>query len=324
MKNKLIILLISLLFVQSCVMAEGRTDNKTYDEMANRPKNEMPMYGGKKSPFTETSPPQNAEEAAHYKSTCQGLTELGWKYFQQGNRDTAIKRFNQAWLYNPDNPHVWWGFGVIMGNRGEREGEENNLLDSIKFLKKALSLDVGNYKVMIDLSISYTKLGELKIKSNQEAIGNVFDNALQWSIEAEKINSKDASLWLNRAYTQTLMGLFNDAIINFQKAIELEPSNPEAYNDLAWLLSTCSDNQYRNGKEAIKLAKKALDLMPNIPPILDTLAAAYAETGDFKTAIELLKKAINLVSKDSNDDMRLLQEHLNSYEKKQPWREDQR
>ncbi len=90
---------------------------------------------------------------------------------------------------------------------------------------------------------------------------------------------------------------------------------------MAWLQATCLDERYRDGYKSVYNAKKANKLLPNNPPILDTLAAAYAETGDFKTAIELLQKAINLVNENSKEPLKPLTEHLDSYKQNKPWRE---
>ena len=57
-------------------------------------------------------------------------------------------------------------------------------------------------------------------------------------------------------------------------------------DELAWLLATYPDSKSRDGAEAVRLAERACDLTERrILALLDTLAAAYAETGDFPRAI---------------------------------------
>jgi tetratricopeptide (TPR) repeat protein len=66
-----------------------------------------------------------------------------------------------------------------------------------------------------------------------------------------------------------------------------------AQNNLAWLLATVANSQLRNGGEALKLARRANQLSGSSNPlILRTLAAAYAETGDFKRAISAAHAAL--------------------------------
>ncbi|MBX7168935.1 MAG: tetratricopeptide repeat protein [Pirellulales bacterium] len=72
---------------------------------------------------------------------------------------------------------------------------------------------------------------------------------------------------------------------------------PSAANNLAWILATCEDEQYRNGEEAVMWAKQVFDLYlqqqpPDFLEYVDTLAAAYAEAGKFSDAIDLARRAV--------------------------------
>ena len=108
-------------------------------------------------------------------------------------------------------------------------------------MKKAAVLFKDNYRVMIDLSITYTNYGESKIETDPKLAQMAFDSALQWSHLAEEINDTDAFLWYNRAHTQSLIGLFKEAVINYTKAIAIEPEYIEAYNDLVTFKSVGTD-----------------------------------------------------------------------------------
>jgi hypothetical protein len=67
-------------------------------------------------------------------------------------------------------------------------------------------------------------------------------------------------------------------------------------DELAWLLATYPDSNSRDGLEAVHLAERACALTEGRDPaLLATLAAAYAETGDFSRGVaaadEALKRA---------------------------------
>jgi tetratricopeptide (TPR) repeat protein len=93
-------------------------------------------------------------------------------------------------------------------------------------------------------------------------------------------------------------------------------------NTLAWLLATCSDASVRNGKQAVEIARNACDLTKwGDWRYLDTLAAAYAETGDFESAIKFQKLAINLQNLVTNEDPNGLKPRLDLYQQQKPYHE---
>jgi hypothetical protein len=91
-------------------------------------------------------------------------------------------------------------------------------------------------------------------------------------------------------------------------------------NNLAWVLATSPNDNLRDGKRAIELAKQGCDLTEyKQAHIVSTLAAAYAETGDFESAIKWSKKAVETGSEAIKPQ---LAKELESYEAKKPWREE--
>jgi tetratricopeptide (TPR) repeat protein len=114
-----------------------------------------------------------------------------------------------------------------------------------------------------------------------------------------------------------------DAIADFDKALAISPDESDMLNNLAWVLSTSPDDKLRDGKRAIKLATKACELTDyQQAHILSTLAAAYAETGDFEQAVKYSTKAVDLVKKSKDPEIQeALQKELDSYKAKKPWRE---
>jgi eukaryotic-like serine/threonine-protein kinase len=85
----------------------------------------------------------------------------------------------------------------------------------------------------------------------------------------------------------------NKAIQEWRTAAD--PDDENSLMGFAWSLATSPDAHSRDGTNAILLAEKALAARWNDPKILDTLAAAYAETGQYKKAVEIEKEAIGLL-----------------------------
>jgi tetratricopeptide (TPR) repeat protein len=78
-----------------------------------------------------------------------------------------------------------------------------------------------------------------------------------------------------------------------RRAVELRPNDVMILNQLAWLLATCPDDGARNGSEAVTVATRAAELSQwRDAAVLDTLAAAYAECGEFGEAVRWAEAAL--------------------------------
>jgi tetratricopeptide (TPR) repeat protein len=96
------------------------------------------------------------------------------------------------------------------------------------------------------------------------------------------------------------------------------------YNNLSWVLATSPNDEIRNGTRSLELAEKAAALSDyKAPHILSTLAAAYAEAGNFEKAVEWSQKAVELGDQEDHEQLEQLELELESYKKGEAWREKQ-
>jgi tetratricopeptide (TPR) repeat protein len=120
---------------------------------------------------------------------------------------------------------------------------------------------------------------------------------------------------LNRGYAYSLMGEYERAIADYRVARHIL-----TINNFAWLRATCPNAEFRNAKEAVKVATLLCDAFHNREGIyLDTLAAAYAEAGQFDDAVKTQKKALEdkaFVARYGDE----AQMRLKLYQAKKPYR----
>jgi len=94
---------------------------------------------------------------------------------------------------------------------------------------------------------------------------------------------------LGNLYYET--GDFAAAEIQFKKALALNPDDPEALNNLAWLYATAPVEELRKPADALRLAEKAARISP-LPHILDTLGESYFVNGRYAEAVQALEAAL--------------------------------
>jgi tetratricopeptide (TPR) repeat protein len=94
-----------------------------------------------------------------------------------------------------------------------------------------------------------------------------------------------------------------EAIQNYRQALDMDSNNPVALNNLARILATANKPELRDGREAVRLAAKAVELTDcREPTLIGTLAAAYAEAGQFANAVETARIAETLSSLTNRKD----------------------
>lgn len=116
------------------------------------------------------------------------------------------------------------------------------------------------------------------------------------------------------------------AIIEFREALRIEPDQPGVLGNLAWVLATSPEATLRDGAGAVILAERACALTGHqVPVLLDTLAAAYAEAGRFPEAVAMAEIAIVLARATGQTSVAdEIQSRLELYRTTRPYRQDPR
>lgn len=148
-----------------------------------------------------------------------------------------------------------------------------------------------------------------------------FDRAAEDDSMRIKINPYNAYLYYSRGQVRQASKDCPSAIEDFTKAIEIDATISNFYRRKAWVLATCIDGKWRNGKEALQLIEKAEQIKVS-PYNLNALAAAYAETGDFQKAISTMENLIkHIQEQNKTKNIEKFNKMLESYKAHKPWRE---
>jgi Tol biopolymer transport system component/Flp pilus assembly protein TadD len=117
-------------------------------------------------------------------------------------------------------------------------------------------------------------------------------------------------------------GRYDEARTHLEAAYAANPGDISTANNLAWLLATCPDAAYRDGPRALLLAEWACKATAyKSPPLLDSLAASYAEVGRFDDAVRTTRQAIEIVRGNPKASVDTLESRLRLYTAGRPYHE---
>ena len=132
-----------------------------------------------------------------------------------------------------------------------------------------------------------------------------------------------AEPWSDLGDALHLKGKAREATDCYERALHLSPELRNSLTGLGWILATCPDGSLRNGTRAVQLATKAVEISQRQRPIaLRTLAAAYAEAGQFDQATAVATEALKLAVAQSNSELASkLRLEIDLYQTKLPLRD---
>ena len=209
---------------------------------------------------------------------------------------------------------------------------------ALLFARSRANIGLKDYDAAIlDLEAAIDQLGEdpalliqlafyYEVAERSERAIEIFGDAIKAIGEPEDDGARKlkAEAIRGRGDARLSIGDHAAAVPDYEKALKLVPDDDGVLNNLAWVLSTSPDDAVRNGKRALELAKKAVEVTESKKPhIISTLASAYAEVGDFEQAREWSAKAVELAKEQADDAEMIehLEKELTFYQRNEPFRE---
>jgi tetratricopeptide (TPR) repeat protein len=179
---------------------------------------------------------------------------------------------------------------------------------------------ISDYTKAIEIDSRYADAYDSRADARR-AKGDL-DGAIADSTKAIEIDPRLVDNYITRGLARRAKGDFDGAIADYTKCIMTDPGYVGGYNALAWLLATASRDSIRDGKKALEYARRAAELTKwEDANVLDTVAAAYAEMGDFEEAIKWGKKALSLPELVQSADADRVRQRLKLYTERKRYRQ---
>jgi tetratricopeptide (TPR) repeat protein len=254
-------------------------------------------------------------------------------YRAHGPADHAIAHYSEILGHDPKNTDAYFHRGAAFARRGEWE-------QAVADFTAALRLDPENGRVYYNRALAHSQM-------------DAYDQALADFKETLRLDPKNALAYFDRGLLRSRKWVHDLALADFDQALQLEshesepnrergpvdkgkgegesakpnyaklllpdPSHAAAYNTVAWVWATSPDANRRDGKRALEFATKACELSGwKNANYLSTLAAAYAERGDFKQAVARQNRAVDLAAGEEKEHLRA---RLQLYQSEKPFHE---
>ena len=221
--------------------------------------------------------------------------------------------------------------------------EKQQFAQAIEVWKQAVSLDPSDAKVQNDLAVNLYLNGQTAeaieilrkaVQLNPALVSghyNLGAYLMQQGHPDEALPELETAVSLDPHFPSgeetlagdlSFLGRPSEALEHWRKALTVAPKSVTAHVGAARILCSTTDDSLRNGTEAVTLATQANDLTKGADPsVLDTLAAAYAEAGEFPQALETARHALDLANSRGDTSMaKDIKYRINLYEAGKPFR----
>lgn len=251
--------------------------------------------------------------------------------YGSGDFDGALEDYNKSIELNKRISDSYVGRSNIHLANNDFEGafEEADKAVDIQ-PKNAVSLNQRGWvlykqkkfdEAMFDLNRAITYAPRLPLAYNNRAVCYVetgeYEKAIADYKKSLELSGDSALVYANRGVAYEGKGDYSKARKDLMQADKMAGEIPDVANTVAWFLATCPDEDYRSGKKAIEMSEAVCEESEwKDASFIDTLAAAYAEQGEYEKAVEAQEKAVKLTK---GDNLATYQERLALYKDGKPF-----
>jgi tetratricopeptide (TPR) repeat protein len=213
-----------------------------------------------------------------------------------GDKAAAFEAWKKAIAMDPEDARVNKGMGDSLLSAGKTN-------EAIGYLKKATLVKPNFLEAYYDLGAAQMRAHDL-------------DGAIEAWENAVRIYPGFFQGHEGLGFAYFMQGKSRDSLAHLRLALDGEPDRVSVLVLAASLMAISGDASIRNGPEAVTLAERARELSQGQDAaVLDTLSAAYAETGRFDRAKEAVEQALALAAKQGDGELvARLKAHRAKYE----------
>jgi len=271
------------------------------------------------------------------KEAAPVVLNRGNAYQGKGDLDKALADYEEAIVFDPKNAGAHVNRALILRRKGQREEAMKAYDEAIRinpqlweaYINRALDwIQERNFTRALNDLDEVTKLNPTYAPAYVARAGiyyqqGALDQAIDDCSRAIEFDPNVLGAYMTRASVYLRKKDYAKAMRDVEAAMQLKPKHAdEVFNSLAWLRATCPDGAVRNGTAAVEAATKACELSQwKDWRYIDTLAAAYAEAGDFNQAVKYQKQVIQ-TAKGPVTDLEKLKHRLALYKQHKPYHEE--
>ena len=232
------------------------------------------------------------------KCAAWGLNNYAAKLFIDEQYAPAVKAFTRA-IELDNKSALYWA------HRGASKYSLGHHNDAIQDLSTALDLDSSHQIALIYRGYTFMAMED-------------YPMALADLTKVECTSSNHYVVAYYRADLHERLQQWKQAFDNFLLAFQLDPSQTDAGIALARLQAACPDDSLRDGDKAIENANNMCARTNwNDWAAISVLGSAYAEAGDFDSAIKYAVMALEMAPEDEKPER---SRRITQFQNRQPFR----